>query len=125
MKPGMPVLFGSLDQARLLGLPGNPVSVLATWLTFGRALVDGLQGRTEPRPAWRARLAAPLSKPHPRREFQRATLEAREDGALWATPDPATGSHRLAAAARADCLLVVPEGACDLSVGSVLEVLPL
>ena len=125
MKPGMPVLFGSLDQARLLGLPGNPVSVLATWLTFGRALVDGLQGRTDPRPVWRARLAVPLSKPHPRREFQRARLEARDDGALWATPDPATGSHRLRAAAGADALLLVPEGPCDLPTGAVLDVLPL
>ena len=125
MKPGMPVLFGSLDQARLLGLPGNPVSVLATWLTFGRALVDGLQGRTDPRPVWRARLAAALAKPHPRREFQRARLEARDDGALWAIPDPVTGSHRLRAASGADALLVVPEGPCDLPVGAVLDVLPL
>lgn len=125
MKPGMPVLFGSLDQARLLGLPGNPVSVLATWMTLGRALVDGLQGRTEPRLALRARLAAPLVKTHARREFQRARLEARDDGALWATPDPATGSHRLRAAASADALLVLPEGACDLPVGSVLDILPL
>ena len=125
MKPGMPVLFGSLDQARLLGLPGNPVSVLATWLTLGRALVDGLQGRTDPRPAWRARLAAPISKQHPRREFQRARLEARDDGVLWATPDPATGSHRLRAAADADVLLVVPEDVRDLPVGHVVDVLPL
>lgn len=125
MKPGMPVLFGGLDQARLLGLPGNPVSVLATWMTLGRALVDGLQGRTEPRPSLRARLAAPLVKSHPRREFQRARLEAREDGALWATPDPATGSHRLRAAASADALLVVPEDARDLPVGTVLDILPL
>lgn len=125
MKPGMPVLFGSLDQARVLGLPGNPVSVLATWLTLGRALVDGLQGRADPRPAWRARLATPLQKSHARREFQRARLESRADGALWATPDPATGSHRLRAASVADALLVVPEGACDLPVGALLDVLPL
>ena len=44
---------------------------------------------------------------------------------MWATPDPATGSHRLHAAAGADALLVVPEGACDLPVGTVLDVLPL
>lgn len=125
MKPGMPVLFGSLDQARLLGLPGNPVSVLATWLTLGRALLDGLQGRTEPRPVLRARLAAPWAGGHARREFLRASLHADGDGTLWATPDPATGSHRLAAAARADGLLVVPEGAGPLPAGTVLEVLPL
>ena len=125
MKPGMPVLFGSLDQARLLGLPGNPVSVLATWLTLGRALVDALQGRTEPRPRWRARLAAPIAKSHGRLEFQRARLETRDDGALWAVADPATGSHRLRSAADADVLLVVPEDARDLPAGPVLDVLPL
>jgi len=125
MKPGMPLLFGSMDQARLLGLPGNPVSVLATWMTFGRALADGLQGRTEPRPALRARLSVALSRTHPRREFQRARLEAREDGGLWAIPDPVTGSHRLRAASMADVLLVVPEGPCELPVGMALDVLPL
>ena len=57
MKPGMPLLFGQLDQAMFLGLPGNPVSVLATYLTLGRVLLDGLQGRTEPRPHLHARLA--------------------------------------------------------------------
>lgn len=125
MKPGMPVVFGSLDQARLLGLPGNPVSVLATWLTLGRALVDGLQGRTAPRRMLRARLTTPWTGRHARREFLRASLEVGDDGALWVTPDPATGSHRLAAASRADCLAVVPEDAGGLPVGAVLEVLPL
>ena len=42
MKPGMPFLFGRLDRAQFLGLPGNPVSVLATYLTLGRTLLDGL-----------------------------------------------------------------------------------
>ena len=124
MKPGMPVLFGSLDQARVLGLPGNPVSVLATWLTLGRALVDALQGRTDPRPRWRARLAAPV-RAHARREFLRGRLEPRDDGTLWAVPDPVTGSHRLCAAARADALLVVPEGEGVLDAGAVVDVLPL
>lgn len=125
MKPGMPVLFGSLDQARLLGLPGNPVSVLATWLTLGRALVDALQGRTEPRPRWRARLAAPISKSHGRTEFQRARLEGRDDGVLWAVPDPVTGSHRLRSAADADALVVIPGDARSLPAGTLLDVLPL
>ncbi|MEO6102863.1 MAG: molybdopterin-binding protein, partial [Pseudoxanthomonas sp.] len=45
MKPGMPVLAAKLGRAQFLGLPGNPVSVLATWLALGRVLVDGMQGR--------------------------------------------------------------------------------
>ncbi|AWV07313.1 molybdopterin molybdotransferase MoeA [Marilutibacter maris] len=123
MKPGMPVLFGSLDQCRFLGLPGNPVSVLATWLSLGRALADGLQGRREPRPQRRARLAAPIDKAHARREFQRARVDSDDDGVLIATPDPATGSHRLAAAAAANALVVVPEGPQMLAAGAVVEVL--
>lgn len=124
MKPGMPLLFGSLGQALVLGLPGNPVSVLATFLTLGRGLLDGLQGRAEPRRRWRARLAAPVGKRHERLEFLRGRLEVGEGGQLEVTPDLATGSHRLAAAARNDVLVVLPEGPGDWPAGAVLDCLP-
>ena len=124
MKPGMPLLFGSLGQALVLGLPGNPVSVLATFLTLARGLLDGLQGRAEPRRRWRARLAAPVSKRHERLEFLRGRLEVGEGGQLEVTPDLATGSHRLAAAARNDVLVVLPEGPGDWPAGAVLDCLP-
>jgi molybdopterin molybdotransferase len=125
MKPGMPLLFGMLDQAQLLGLPGNPVSVLATYLTFGRALIDGLQGRSEPRPTWRAQLVAPLDKPHPRREFLRARLSSGDNGVLHVEANGATGSHRLRAAADSNALVVVPEGPQRYAAGEVVEVIPL
>ena len=125
MKPGMPVLFGDLDRARFLGLPGNPVSVLATWLTLGRALVDGLQGRTEPRPRFHACLSEAVDKRHARREFVRGRLASGENGVLRVAPDPGTGSHRLAAASTADALIVVPEDTQALPAGSVVQVLPL
>jgi molybdopterin molybdotransferase len=123
MKPGMPLLFGSLDQARFLGLPGNPISVLATYLTIGRSLIDGLQGRAEPRPVWRAQLVAPIDKSHPRREFIRARLSSGSNGVLHVDPNPATGSHRLRAAAESDALIVLPEGPQRLAAGEVVEVL--
>jgi molybdopterin molybdotransferase len=123
MKPGMPLLFGSLDQARVLGLPGNPVSVLATYLTFGRALIDGLQDRSEPRPRWRAQLVAPLDKPHPRREFIRGHLFSGDNGVLHVEANAATGSHRLRAAAESNALIVVPEGPQRYAAGGVVEVL--
>jgi len=125
MKPGMPLLFGTLDQAQVLALPGNPVSVLATYLTLGRALVDGLQGRTEPRPTWRAQLLEPLDKSHARREFVRGQLTPGDNGVLHVRADGATGSHRLHAASRANALVVVPEGPQRLAAGEVVEVLPL
>jgi molybdopterin molybdotransferase len=125
MKPGMPVLFGRLDDALVLGLPGNPVSVLATFLTLGRTLLDALEGVAAPRRRWRARLAAPFAKKHARREFLRGRLRVGDDGVLHATPDPADGSHRLRGAADADALLVLPEGAAEFAAGDVVDVIPL
>lgn len=125
MKPGMPLLFGSLDRALVLALPGNPVSVLATYLTFGRALIDGLQGRSEPRPVWRAQLMAPLDKRHPRREFIRGHLSSGSNGALHVEANAATGSHRLRAAADSNALIVVAEGPQRYAAGEIVEVIPL
>lgn len=124
MKPGMPLLFGALGGALVLGLPGNPVSVLATFLTVGRELLDGLQGRAEPRRRWRARLAAPVAKRHERLEFMRGRLRVGDGGQLEVEPDLATGSHRLAAAANNDVLLVLPEGAGQWAEGDVLDCIP-
>ncbi|GAA4865975.1 molybdopterin-binding protein [Luteimonas vadosa] len=127
MKPGMPVLLaegGALGGALFLCLPGNPVSVLATWLTLGRRLVDGLQGRAEPRPRWLARLGSGWSKTHHRREFLRGRLQQGEDGSLLALPNPAHGSHRMRAAADSDALIVLAEGPRDYATGALVDVLP-
>ncbi len=123
MKPGMPVLFGHLGGAQFLGLPGNPVSVLATWLTLGRCLIDGLQGRTEHRPRWHARLSADFDKRNSRREFLRGRLLPGSNGTLEVEPNPADGSHRLAAAAQSNVLIVLPEGERRFTTGDVVEVL--
>lgn len=124
MKPGMPVLFGRLDQAMLLGLPGNPVSVLATFLTLGRGLLDALQGRREPRTPWTAALTTPVSKTHARLEFMRGNLGCDAGGQLQVTPNPAVASNRLRAAADANALIQLPEGAGEYAVGDRVTVLP-
>lgn len=126
MKPGMPLLFaegGRLGGALFLCLPGNPVSVLATYLALGRGLLDGLQGRAVARPRWKARLAMPWSKRHERLEFLRGRLHARDDGSLQVEPDPADGSHRMRAVAASDTLIVLDEGVREYPAGAVVEVL--
>jgi molybdopterin molybdotransferase len=40
-------------------------------------------------------------------------------------PDPADGSHRLAAAARSDVLIVLPEGERAFVAGDPVEVFPI
>lgn len=125
MRPGMPLLFGEAERALVLALPGNPVSTLATFTVFGRVLLDTLQGRSEPRPRWRARLAAPWRKAHERAEFLRGRLGQSEDAVLQVYPNPADGSHRLRGAADSDVLIVLEEGARDYATGDLVEVLPL
>lgn len=123
MKPGMPLLFGTLDRALLLGLPGNPVSVLATFLTLGRELLDGLQGATEAGPPRFARLAAPWHKSHARLEFLRGRLQYGEDAVLRVQPNPADASHRLRAAAESDALILLPEGEHDYLLDDLVQVI--
>ncbi|MGH8062453.1 MAG: molybdopterin molybdotransferase MoeA [Pseudoxanthomonas sp.] len=123
MKPGMPALFGEMDRALFLGLPGNPVSVLATFLSLGRGLLDGLQGRVEPRARRFARLSAPWSKSHERLEFLRGRLEYGEDAVLRVQPNPADASHRLRGAAESDALVVLAEGLRDYAANEVVEVI--
>lgn len=125
MRPGMPVLFGEAGRALVLGLPGNPVSVLATFHALGTVMLDVLQGRGEPRPRWRARLDAPWRKKHERLEFLRGRLAQDGAAGLLAQPNPADGSHRLRGAADSDVLIVLEEGARDYAPGDLVEVIPL
>lgn len=127
MKPGMPVLLadgGRLGEALFLCLPGNPVSVLATYLTLGRALLDGLQGRNEPRQRVRACLSSAWHKAHDRLEFLRGRLSCDDRGRLHVEPNPADGSHRMRAAADSDALIALGEGEIRLQAGDTVEVLP-
>lgn len=123
MKPGMPLLFGEAGQALFLGLPGNPVSVLATFIALGVPVLDALQGAS-PRPPVHARLAAQIDKRHARREFLRGRLHSAADGCLQVAAHGATGSHRLAAAALCNALVELPDGPQRLAQGSVVRVLP-
>ena len=123
MKPGMPVLFGEMDRALFLCLPGNPVSVLATFLTLGRDLLDGLQRRREPRSRWKAVLGGSWRKTHERLEFLRGWLDGTPDGRLLVMPNTADASHQLRAAADSNALIVLSEGARDYRAGDVVDVI--
>ena len=124
MKPGMPLLFGQVGNTLFLGLPGNPVSVLATFLSLGRRLLDGLQGRGEPRSLLRAQLSQSINKQHARLEFMRGDLHIDNQGMISVTPNAATGSHRLRAAAESNALIMLPEGEGTIAGGAMMRVIP-
>jgi molybdopterin molybdotransferase len=125
MQPGKPQGFGLVgpDHIPLLALPGNPVSSYVSFELFVRPAIRALMGLTEAsRRTVRALLKADkaLSSPVGRRQFLRGIHDA---AAGTVTPVGGAGSHLVAALARADCLIVVPEASTGAEPGSELEVI--
>jgi molybdopterin molybdotransferase len=122
MRPGMPVLLGRWGRALLLGLPGNPVSVLATFRRLALPLIDAMQGRHDRAPSLRARLSESVSKSHRRLEFRRAQVTCDANGQLWVAPHPAVGSHQQRGAAESNALMLLDETMHDFEAGTLVEV---
>ncbi|NBM18148.1 gephyrin-like molybdotransferase Glp [Streptomyces sp. GC420] len=125
MQPGKPQGFGSIgpDHTPLLALPGNPVSSYVSFELFVRPVIRALMGlRDLHRPTVRARLHAdkPLSSPAGKRQFLRGTYD---EAAGIAAPVGGAGSHLVAALARADALIVVPEDTTTVEPGTEIDVI--
>lgn len=121
MEADAQVLFGSLDQARLLALPGNAGSLAPAYLVVGRALIDALQGRTQVRPRWHARLTLPVEAAVSGRGYLYAHSHNDEHGAALVRPF-VDGPEQLPAMARANALVMLPQTPVHLQVGSIVEV---
>jgi molybdopterin molybdotransferase len=121
IRPGKPMLAGSLGDAVMLGLPGNPVSAFVTATLFLRPLIAAMAGAADPLPRMlRAALAEPLSANDHRQDYLRATiLDGRVSAAAL------QDSSMLATLARATCLIVRPPHAPPAAMGDVVDILPL
>ena len=111
MRPGKPLMFGTVGGTRLLGLPGNPVSSLVCALVFLRpalARMLGTDGGHPTRLAQRASLGADVGENDERQDYLRATLRRDESGALIATPFAKQDSSMLSLLVKAQCLIVRP-----------------
>lgn len=125
IKPGKPVWFGKLDDAYVLGLPGNPASALVCAVVFLKPLAQAMQGLS-PRPALPvrpARLAAPLDKNGARPALLRAKVYLGEDGALRAEAHKKQDSALLKPFAESTGFIFRKAGAPASGAGDVCEVL--
>ena len=98
MRPGKPMLSGSLGAMRVLGLPGNPVSAYVCSVLFLVPLIRRLSGRCDTdHETISGVLGTAVKENDERQDYLRATL-ARRDGTWVATPFPRQDSSMLVAA---------------------------
>ena len=110
MKPGKPLAFGAVRRpdgtgsAHFIGLPGNPVSSLVTFLIAVRPLILRLQGVTDVTPRslmMEAHFVWP--RPDRRREFLRASIDAEGGLVLFPNQGPAVLTSAVVSDGLVDC----------------------
>ncbi|HSH92598.1 MAG TPA: gephyrin-like molybdotransferase Glp, partial [Roseimicrobium sp.] len=105
IKPGKPFVLGRCGGKLLLGLPGNPVSALVTFLLLVRPAVIAWQGGSElGLPRHPGILKETLRNKGDRRHFMRVSVD-RDGGVKQAGLQ---ASHRLGELPQADGLVDVP-----------------
>jgi molybdopterin molybdotransferase len=129
MQPGKPVVFGRVPATTnrparyFFGLPGNPVSTMVTFRVFVESLLAALAGEQNWQPnIAMANLAVEFRTKPGLTRFVPAHLETSTVVA-FVTPMRTQGSGDLAANARANCYLIVPEDCDLLSANQIVQVL--
>jgi molybdopterin molybdotransferase len=125
MRPGRPMMYGTLGGMRVLGLPGNPVSAYVCGYLFLVPLIRRLLGRPEVEPPTEsAMLGRDLPENDERADYLRSTLTRGPDG-LVATPFETQDSSMLALLAKADCLVIREPFAPPAPAGSPCRIVKL
>jgi molybdopterin molybdotransferase len=126
MKPGRPLAFGRVGNALFFGLPGNPVSVMATFYQLVQPALQSLAGLPDPAPPLSVTAVcgdALRTKPG-RREFQRGVLSREADGRLVVRRAGFQGSGVLSSMSAANCFIVLAEDSGSVAAGDEVTVQP-
>ncbi len=125
IRPGGPLAFGVVDGRPWIGLAGNPVSAMVTFELYVRPAILKMCGHTRlfPLPA-RIVLEEPVTVSGDLTHFLRVVLTPR-DGRLHARLTGTQSSGALMSMARANALLIVPEGRREYGAGEELNAIPL
>lgn len=104
IKPGKPLAFGKVDDTAFLGMPGNPVSVFATFCIFARPFILQKQGANETKAnSFMVPAAFEWGKAGKRHEYVRARVE---NGVIELFPHQ--GSGVLTSTSWANGLALIP-----------------
>ena len=124
VKPGRPAAMGVVGGAPVVGLPGNPVAAVVTFLHLARPLLLRLAGAVpEALPRFAARADFAYRKKLGRREYVRVRLGP-------GSPLPAAakfareGAGLLSSLTESDAFAELPEEVTAVAPGDIVRVLP-
>ncbi len=126
MKPGKPFAFGRLENAWFCGLPGNPVSALATFYQLVQPVIAKLSGYSQ----WKApqRLAAiaatKMKKAPGRLDFQRGSYQVNAQGQIEVQPVGFQGSHLFSSFVKSNCFIVLERERGNVEAGETVTIEP-
>jgi molybdopterin molybdotransferase len=124
IKPGRPAAMGVMGGTPVVGLPGNPVAAVVTFLHLARPLVLRLAGAaSENLPRFSARADFAYRKKAGRREYVRVRLEFG-DGLPLARKYAREGAGLLTSLTESDAFAELPEPVTAIAPGDEVRVLP-
>ena len=125
IRPGRPLALGQVGSVPFIGLPGNPVAVMVTFMRFARPALLRLAGCTEIEPAFfRVPAAFSYRKKPSRREWIRAVLVPGKNGVVQAEKFPRDGAGILSSMVAADGLIELAEELTQIEPGTMVDFLP-
>lgn len=125
IKPGRPLALGQVRQTAFVGLPGNPVAAMVTFMMVARPMVLMLSGATEVTAArFSVKAGFPYKKKIGRREWVRVKLSTNGSGLLVAEKHHSSGAGILTSMVDADGLVELPEDITVIEEGATVDFLP-
>lgn len=125
VKPGKPMLFGTVGETLVFGLPGNPVSAFVCFALFAAPALRVLAGHAEPGPrTTMLPVAEAIAVSNDRPTYHPAKLVLTSTGCV-VQPLSWLGAPDLRGLQPADALLVLPPGDTRLDCGQSATVVVL
>jgi len=118
MKPGKPVLFGTLGSTLVFGLPGNPLSAFVCFHLFVRPALQAMLGHSPKITPIEVSLTMDCHSKHDRPTYAPAKLHPH-----GVEPLPWQGSSTIRALVEANALQVLPAGEFHAKAGDCVPVL--